>query len=53
MQRAQRKGLMVKEMGQALELVRPLVIDMGEIDKDVTIVQARVAEEAKDMGLSR
>ena len=44
---------MVKQMGQALELAPPLVIDKGEIDEGVRILHGCVAEQAKDMGLSR
>ncbi len=51
--RAMSKGLMVKQMGQALELAPPLVIDKSEIDEGVRILHACVAEQAKDMGLSR
>jgi adenosylmethionine-8-amino-7-oxononanoate aminotransferase len=51
--RAKDRGLMVKQMGQALELAPPLVIDKGEIDEGLRILHACVAEQAKDMGLSR
>jgi len=51
--RAKGKGLMVKQMGQALELAPPLVIERGEIDEGVRILHACIAEQAKDMGLSR
>jgi adenosylmethionine-8-amino-7-oxononanoate aminotransferase len=50
-QRAQRKGLIIKLMGQALELAPPLVISKDEIDRGVGILHECVAEEAKDMGL--
>jgi hypothetical protein len=43
---------MVKLMKQALKRVPFLVIDNGEIDEGVRILQACVAEEAKDMGLN-
>ena len=49
--RAKRKGLIIKLMGQALELAPPLVIDKMEIDEGVKILYDCVAEEAKDMGL--
>ena len=49
--RAKRKGLIIKLMGQALELAPPLVIDKMEIDEGVKILHDCVAEEAKDMGL--
>lgn len=51
--RAKGKGLMVKQMGQALELAPPLVIERGEIDEGVRILHTCIAEQAKDMGLSR
>jgi adenosylmethionine-8-amino-7-oxononanoate aminotransferase len=50
--RAMSKGLIIKLMGQALELAPPLVIDKSEIDEGVKILHTCVAEEAKDMGLS-
>jgi len=50
-QRAQHKGLIIKLMGQALELAPPLVITKAEIDKSVKILHECVAEEAKEMGL--
>jgi len=50
-QRAQHKGVLIKLMGQALELAPPLVITKDEIDKGVKILHECVAEEAKDMGL--
>ena len=49
--RAQSKGLIIKLMGQALEMAPPLVIDKNEIDRGVRILHECVAEEAKDMGL--
>ena len=49
--RAQSKGLIIKLMGQALEMAPPLVIDKDEIDRGVRILHECVAEEAKDMGL--
>jgi len=50
--RAESKGLIIKLMGQALELAPALVIDKAEIDEGVRILHDCVAEEAKDMGLS-
>ena len=50
--RAKSKGLIIKLMGQALELAPPLVIDKTEIDEGVKILYDCVAEEAKDMGLN-
>ena len=49
--RAKSKGLIIKLMGQALELAPPLIIDKSEIDEGVKILHDCVAEEAKDMGL--
>lgn len=49
--RAQRKGLIIKLMGQALELAPPLIIEKDEIDKGVKILHECITEEAKDMGL--
>ena len=51
-ERAQRKGLIIKLMGQALELAPPLIIEKDEIDKGVKILHECITEEAKDMGLS-
>jgi adenosylmethionine-8-amino-7-oxononanoate aminotransferase len=50
--RAQSKGLIIKLMGQALEMAPPLVIDKNQIDEGVRILHECVAEEAKDMGLT-
>ncbi|MBW1697088.1 MAG: aspartate aminotransferase family protein [Deltaproteobacteria bacterium] len=50
--RAQEKGLIIKLMGQALELAPPLIIEKSEIDEGVKIIQECVAEEEKDMGLA-
>jgi adenosylmethionine-8-amino-7-oxononanoate aminotransferase len=50
-QRALQKGLIVKIMGQALELAPPLVITKEDIDKGVEILHDCVREEAGDMGL--
>lgn len=50
--RAQRKGLMIKLMGLALEIAPPLIIEKSEIDRGVKILHEIIAEEAKDMGLN-
>jgi len=50
--RAQRKGLIIKLMGLALELAPPLIIEKSEIDTGIKILHECIAEEAKDMGLS-
>jgi len=51
-QRAQRKGLIIKFMGQALEMAPPLVITKEEIDTGVAILHECVAEETKDTPLT-
>jgi len=50
--RAQRKGLIIKLMGLALELAPPLIIKKAEIDTGIKILHECIAEEARDMGLS-
>ncbi len=50
--RAREKGLIIKLMGQALELAPPLVIEKDEIDQGVQIIFDCVAAEAKEMGLA-
>ena len=50
--RAQRKGLMIKLMGLALEIAPPLIIEKSEIDRGIKILHECIAEEAKDMGLN-
>ena len=50
--RAQSKGLIIKLMGQALELAPPFVIEKAEIDEGIKILHECIAEETKDMGLS-
>lgn len=50
-QRAQEKGLLIKLMGQAIELAPPLVITREDIDKAIAILHECVREEAGDMGL--
>jgi 4-aminobutyrate--pyruvate transaminase len=49
--RAQTKGLIIKLMGQAIELAPPLIIEKDEIDRGVRILHECITEEAKDMGL--
>ena len=51
-QRAQSKGLIIKLMGQALELAPPLVITKDEINKGVEILHECFAEEVKDVPLA-
>ena len=50
--RAQAKGLIIKLMGQALELAPPLVITKEEIDQGIEILRKCFAEEAREMGLA-
>lgn len=50
--RAHDKGLIIKLMGQALELAPPLVITKEELDKGVEILHQVISDEAKDMGLA-
>jgi len=50
--RAQAKGLIIKLMGQALELAPPLVISKDEIDQGIEVLSQCFAEEAKEMGLA-
>jgi len=51
-QRAQSEGLIIKLMGQALELAPPLVITRDEINKGVEILHECFAEEVKDVPLA-
>ncbi len=51
-ERAKSKGLIIKLMGQALELAPPLVIAKEEIEEGIAILTECIAEEARDMGLS-
>lgn len=48
--RAGAKGLMIKLMGQALELAPPLIITEAEVDEGIRILDECFAEESKDMG---
>jgi taurine-pyruvate aminotransferase len=50
--RANRKGLMIKLMGLALEIAPPLIIEKSEIDWGVMMLHECIAEEEKDMGLT-
>ena len=49
--RAKRKGLIIKMMGPALEFAPPLIIRKEEIDEAIKIVDECITEEEKDMGL--
>ncbi len=50
--RAKEKGLIIKLMGQALELAPPLIIEKNEIDEAIGIIHECVDAEAKEMGLA-
>ena len=50
-QRAKRKGLIIKTMGQALEFAPPLIIQKEQIDEAVTILDECISEEEKEMGV--
>ena len=50
--RAKEKGLIIKLMGQALELAPPLIIEKSEIDEAIGIIHECVDAEAKEMGLA-
>lgn len=49
--RAKKKGLIIKTMGHALEFAPPLIIQRGEIDEAVKIIDECITEEERDMGL--
>jgi adenosylmethionine-8-amino-7-oxononanoate aminotransferase len=49
--RAKKKGLIIKTMGQALEFAPPLIIGQGEIDEALRIVDKCITEEEKNMDL--
>jgi adenosylmethionine-8-amino-7-oxononanoate aminotransferase len=48
--RAKRKGLIIKMIGQALEFAPPLIIQEEEIDEAIKILEECVTEEEKEMG---
>jgi adenosylmethionine-8-amino-7-oxononanoate aminotransferase len=50
-ERAKKKGLIIKTMGQALEFAPPLIIQKEEIDEAVEILDECIREEEKEMGL--
>lgn len=50
--RARQKGLIIKSMGMALEFAPPLIIEKGEIDEAVRILDLCLTEEEEAMGLS-
>jgi len=49
--RAKKKGLIIKFMGQALEFAPPLIIQKEEIDEAIRILDGCITEEEKEMGL--
>lgn len=49
--RAKKKGLIVKKIGQALEFAPPLTIQKEEIDEAIRILDFCISEEEKEMGL--
>jgi adenosylmethionine-8-amino-7-oxononanoate aminotransferase len=49
--RAKKKGLIIKTMGHALEFAPSLIIQKGEIDEGVKILDECITEEERDMGL--
>ena len=51
-QRAQSKGVIIKLMGQALELAPPLVITRDEINKGIKTLNECFMEEVKDVPLT-
>ena len=51
-ERAKKKGLIIKTMGQALEFAPPLIIQKEEIDEAIEILDECITGEEKEMGLS-
>jgi adenosylmethionine-8-amino-7-oxononanoate aminotransferase len=49
--RAKKKGLIIKTMGHALEFAPPLIIQREEIDEAMKILDECITEEERDMGL--
>ncbi len=49
--RAKKKGLIIKTMGHALEFAPPLIIQREEIDEAVRVLDECITEEERDMGL--
>ncbi|MDI7260221.1 MAG: aminotransferase class III-fold pyridoxal phosphate-dependent enzyme, partial [Thermodesulfobacteriota bacterium] len=50
-ERAKRKGLMIKTMGQTLEFAPPLIIQKEEIDEAIRILEECIGEEGKESGI--
>ena len=51
--RAKEKGVLVKTMGMALEFAPPLIIEKGEIEQAILVLDECITEEEKAMGLSK
>jgi adenosylmethionine-8-amino-7-oxononanoate aminotransferase len=49
--RAKEKGLIIKNMGQALEFAPPLIVKKADLDEALVILEECIAEEETDMGL--
>jgi 4-aminobutyrate aminotransferase-like enzyme len=49
--RALAKGLIIKTCGPALEFAPPLIIQAGEIEEAVSILDQCISDEEKDMQL--
>ena len=49
---AKHRGLIIKQMGQALEFSPPLIIEEGDIDETVEILDECITGEENDMRLS-
>jgi adenosylmethionine-8-amino-7-oxononanoate aminotransferase len=47
--RAKKKGLIIKTMGQALEFAPPLIIQKAEIDQAIRILDECITEEEKGL----
>jgi adenosylmethionine-8-amino-7-oxononanoate aminotransferase len=48
---AREKGLIIKTMGQALEFAPPLIIEKGDLDAAVRILEECIVEAEREMGL--
>ena len=49
--RAKDLGVLFKTMGAALEIAPPLIIDRGDIDEALAVLDRCIAEEEKEMGV--
>jgi adenosylmethionine-8-amino-7-oxononanoate aminotransferase len=50
--RANKKGLLIKTMGHALEFAPPLIIQKEEVDEAIQILDECIAKEEKEMGIT-